>query len=68
MIESLNVLGFIGICFAGAIAIPTMIGISLLLWQWVVCSIRTELGVELAVMDYLRNKKRYVQWKNQQHD
>jgi len=60
---TLNAIGLIGIIISGAIYVPFLIFLALCAWSAMIEKARAVLGVELAVMDYLRHRAEFKKWK-----
>lgn len=61
--ETLNTIGLIGILVSVAIYIPFLIFLALCVWSALIEKVRAVFGVELAVIDYLRNRAEFKKWK-----
>jgi hypothetical protein len=61
--QALNAIGMIGTIITIAIYIPFLMFLALCAWSALIEKIRTVIGVEQAVMDYMKNKAEFAEWK-----
>jgi hypothetical protein len=61
--QTLNAIGLIGFIVSVTIYIPFLMFLALCAWSALIEKIRTVIGVEQAVMDYMKNKAEFAEWK-----